>query len=307
MTTGYLWTGQYPECEVCTTEGRPHSMELDEDTLQGHWAEGDNSSMELFIVTDAIFSKLCILGEDVEPCFEGSEIISPNISQNFTYTQAFKKSLFTIMQEFNKVLQGGNSTMDEQNTAINDTIESTTPDSETQTDMPAAADTLDVFKKTDDKEEKENTDKENKEEKDEEEEKEKKSSKHSLDDITDKFSILQRQYEDLVKQNTELMEFQKATISEKKQGIVDKFTMLSDEEKAPIIAEMENFSIKELEKEFYAVLGKKEFSRLNKIEKEVENNNTVATPTTTFNLDSNADASIPAWIKAIENVHKNNI
>ena len=33
MTTGFLWTGQYPECQAAVDEGKPHSMEIDEDTL----------------------------------------------------------------------------------------------------------------------------------------------------------------------------------------------------------------------------------------------------------------------------------
>jgi hypothetical protein len=39
MTTGYLWTGQYEEAKkVFEDGGKPHSMELDEKTLEGHWA-----------------------------------------------------------------------------------------------------------------------------------------------------------------------------------------------------------------------------------------------------------------------------
>ena len=40
MTTGYLWTGQYPEAQqVFDDGGKPHSMELDDSSLNGHWAE----------------------------------------------------------------------------------------------------------------------------------------------------------------------------------------------------------------------------------------------------------------------------
>jgi len=44
-------------------------MELDEKSLQGHWAKNIKNEMEFFIINDAIFSKLCILGDEVEPCF----------------------------------------------------------------------------------------------------------------------------------------------------------------------------------------------------------------------------------------------
>ena len=108
MTTGYLWTGQYEECQVATEEGRPHSMELDEETLKGHWAKRSNNEMEFFIINDAVFSKLCILGDDVEPCFEGSSVTAPQVSASFTkMDDEFKKTLFTMMQELQFALQGG--------------------------------------------------------------------------------------------------------------------------------------------------------------------------------------------------------
>lgn len=108
MTTGYLWTGQYEECKVATEEGRPHSMELDEKTLQGHWATNRESGMDFFIINDAIFSKLCILGDDVEPCFEGSSVTAPKVSSSFTkIDDEFKKTLFSMMQELQFALQGG--------------------------------------------------------------------------------------------------------------------------------------------------------------------------------------------------------
>ena len=108
MTTGYLWTGQFEECKVAVDEGRPHSMELDEKTLDGHWARNKNRGMDFFIINDAVFSKLCILGDDVEPCFEGSSVTAPKVSVSFTkMDDAFRKTLFTMMQELQFALQGG--------------------------------------------------------------------------------------------------------------------------------------------------------------------------------------------------------
>ena len=112
MTTGYLWTGQYKEAQQVFNEGgKPHSMELDENSLQGFWSKGENSDVEFFIINDAIFSKLCILGDDVEPCFEGSSITAPNISKNFTLDDNFKRTLFSMMKELQDTLQGGNYTV----------------------------------------------------------------------------------------------------------------------------------------------------------------------------------------------------
>ena len=64
----YLWTGQYPECERVIRTGNPQSMELDRDT--GYWKRIEGE--DYYVIEDAIISKLCILGSEVEPCFEGA-------------------------------------------------------------------------------------------------------------------------------------------------------------------------------------------------------------------------------------------
>ena len=110
MTTGYLWTGQFEECKLAVEEGRPQSMELDVETLDGHWSTNNKTGMDFFIINDAIFSKLCILGEDVEPCFEGAAVTAPQVSTSFTkIDDNFKKTLYTMMQDLKFALEGGQS------------------------------------------------------------------------------------------------------------------------------------------------------------------------------------------------------
>ena len=55
MTTGYLWTGQFPECKTVVENGKPHSMELDESTLDGHWSNDVKTGIDFFI-TSGTFS-----------------------------------------------------------------------------------------------------------------------------------------------------------------------------------------------------------------------------------------------------------
>lgn len=108
MTTGYLWTGQYEECKSVVEGGKPQSMELDEESLEGHWSTNSKTGMDFFIINDAIFSKLCILGEDVEPCFEGSSITAPEVSKTFTkMDNEFKATLYSMMQDLKFALEGG--------------------------------------------------------------------------------------------------------------------------------------------------------------------------------------------------------
>ena len=50
MTEGYLWTGQYPECQRVIDKGNNQSMELDEETLNATWSKGDNGKPDFFII-----------------------------------------------------------------------------------------------------------------------------------------------------------------------------------------------------------------------------------------------------------------
>lgn len=111
MTEGYLWTEQYKEAQKVISEGRPQSMELDEKTLKGHWSTDNNRGIDFFIINDAIFSKLCILGDDVEPCFEGASVTSPDVSSHFSIDEKFTHTLFTMMKELKELTlqnKGGN-------------------------------------------------------------------------------------------------------------------------------------------------------------------------------------------------------
>lgn len=106
VTEGWLWTGQYPECErVVEGKGNNHSMELDEDTLDATWSKDSNGKPQFFIINEAIISKLCILGEECEPCFEGSHITSPEVI--FSFDDGFKNRLFSMMEELKDLLKEG--------------------------------------------------------------------------------------------------------------------------------------------------------------------------------------------------------
>ena len=50
MTEGYLWTKQYQEAQKVINEGRPQSMELDSETLKGHWSTDSNRGIDFFIM-----------------------------------------------------------------------------------------------------------------------------------------------------------------------------------------------------------------------------------------------------------------
>lgn len=105
VTEGYLWTGQYPETKRIIEKGNNHSMELDEDSLDGTWSIDNKRGTRFFIVNDAVFANLCILGEKYDPCFEGATITK------FSLDDDFNTRLYSLMKEVQK-LKGGNLTVD---------------------------------------------------------------------------------------------------------------------------------------------------------------------------------------------------
>ena len=124
MTTGFLWTGQFEEAKRVIEKGNNQSMELDEESLDGYWSTNVKNGMDFFIINDAIFSKLCILGEDVEPCFEGASVKAPEVSATFSKVDdGFKQTLFTMMQDLKFALEGGkNMVMEENKEVIEETV-----------------------------------------------------------------------------------------------------------------------------------------------------------------------------------------
>ena len=121
MTEGLLWTGQYPECQRILDKGNNQSMELDEKTLDATWSKNKNNEPMFFIINEAIISKLCILGENNEPCFEGSSIKAPTIQ--FALEEGFKEQLFSMINELKDLLnKGGEKVFTRYSVEIGDTL-----------------------------------------------------------------------------------------------------------------------------------------------------------------------------------------
>lgn len=109
MTEGYIWTGQYPESKRIIERGNNQSMELDKDFTKMSRANLFDSNSKFFIINETIISKLCILGEEEEPCFEGASIGAPSIE--FSFDDGFKEQLFSMMNEIKELLDKGGKEM----------------------------------------------------------------------------------------------------------------------------------------------------------------------------------------------------
>lgn len=279
MTTGYLWTGQYPELDKCINQGQGQSMEIDD--VDGHWTT-DSNDIEFFIINDAIFTKLCILGDDVEPCFEGASVTSPEVSEHFSYNKEFSHTLFAMMNELKSALTKGGS-MPKENVESVEVEPTATAEEET----PAA----ETFAKEEEKkEDKEDSDSEDNEDEsdddsndsDDKEDEKKPEKKHELEnqvselseqlkELTDKFTALEAEAE-------ELRKFKAERIDADKDAMIAKYHMLSDEDKAEIIADKDKFTLGEIESKLALLYVQKNVNFDE--EEEVD-----STPLTTFSLD----------------------
>lgn len=316
MTTGFLWTGQFEEAKLAIEQGRPHSMELDKDTLDGYWSENVNTKMELFIVNDAIFSKLCILGDDVEPCFEGSSVTAPNVSTNFSKVDDnFKQTLFSMMQDLKFALEGGNMAKldEEKKDKTNETVENKTDKTtEEVKDTETGKDNKDKDKKKNyTKEDKKEDNPAPAEDKKPEEKKEetktpaedkKEEDKKDKKDYALMYSELETKYNDLSAKYESLVAFKQNVEKQQKEELISGFYMLSDEDKKDVVAHIDEYSLDDIEAKLSVICVRKkvnfDLDDTSKNENKTEEEN----PVTTFNLE-NAGDSVPAWIKAIQN-HK---
>lgn len=329
MTTGYLWTSQYPEVQkVFDDNGKPQSMELDNSSLEGHWARDNKDGMEFFIINDAIVSKLCILGDDVEPCFEGASVTAPQTSRTFTkIDNNFKKTLFDMIKELEFALQGGNTVNELENTVQTEegitpevqpeetfteeqdnTVENATFENEEQIEEETSIES-DFEKKDDEEEAADEEDSEEPAAEEDEDDKDKKpQSKNSLHSdeeyaaLETKFNELQTKFNALTEENEKLIAFKNTVEDAQKDELIAKFYMLSEEDKADVIANKRTYSLDQIEEKLAVICFRKkvnfdlETSSKNEDSQETEN-------VVTFSYNDINDTTSD-WVKAVEETQK---
>ena len=328
MTTGYLWTGQFEELTKVISEGQPQSMELDGNSLEGHWATDNNLGIDFFIINDATFSKLCILGDDVEPCYEGSSVTSPQVSANFNQGNEFTQTLFTMMNDLKTALDSKGGLNMSENKLTNESIESV-DESQNETEFveetpaveeveEAATTEEEVFEKTesiDDTEAVENTveeeaaddfakkeveskdkDEDDTEEKDDDDEDEDKKPKnqHSLEE----FEALEHEVESLRAEIEELRNFKLNIENQQKDTLINSYHMLSDEDKADVIAHKSEYSLEDIKAKLAVIYVEKNVNFDAIDGQEVDEPNEV--PAMTFSLDEDVSMEgAPGFLEAL--------
>ena len=292
--------GQFEELKKVIAQGQPQSMELQEETLEGHWATDNNLGVEFFIINDAVFSKLCILGDDIEPCFEGSAVTSPEVSKNFAMDKEFSQTLFTMMNELKDALssKGGldmpeefaeqTETTEEQSTEfVEETVEETVAEesvdytSAEEAPVDAEAENGEFEKSEEDKDDSENSSADFSENKEVEEEP---VSEYSAEE----FAALQEEIEALRAECQELRDFKLNVENEQKDALINSYYMLSEEDKREIMEHKSEFTLDEIKAKLAVIYVEKnvDFSTLDgQPEVEMQEKVEEEDPITTFSLD----------------------
>ena len=314
LTEGYLWTTLYPESKRILENGNNQSMELNEENLKGSWTFDDNGKPKFFIIDEAMIQKLCILGEDVEPCFEGA-----GIAAQFSYDGDFKNQLFSLMEDIKSALSKGGFTSMEENKNVNDpTLENPDVDfkkkEEEDNKEEKKENPFPPKKDEEGKDDKSGSDdkKEDKEEDDDEAKKKKPPfGKHSLTDeevvesdlyknLAVQFTQLQKDLEALKAEIEPLRTFKVEADRKAKQDMIDSFYMLSDEDKKDCIDNIDTYSLDDIEAKLSIICVRNKVSfNLDNDKKETPKEPTI------YNLNGNdGEDNAPAWIKAVRETAK---
>ena len=326
VTEGYLWTGQYPEAQRIIDKGNNQSMELDDKNITAHWTKDSNGKPQFFIINEAIISKLCVLGEVKEPCFEGSHITAPQIT--FSFEDSFKEQLFSMMEEIKTILDDeGGAKMDKVEVVeVVKTPEEEAPVAEEAQAVETVVDEVTAGEDAPEaEEEKTEFAKEEEEEgktedkkcpecgkplsectcKHEEEKEDKKN--YVLEEVVEyaelmnqynelkaNYESLNTEYANATAQMEDLVAFKKAIEKKEKETMINSFYMLSDEDKKEVVDNIDNYSLEDIEAKLSVICVR------NKVSFNLDEDNAEDSNATVYSLDSDySDESVPAWIKAV--------
>jgi hypothetical protein len=260
-------------------------MELDEKSLDGHWAKDNNLGVDFFIINDATFSKLCVLGDDVEPCYEGSSVTAPEVSKSFSQTD-FQQTLFSMINDLKFALdsKGGLDMSEEENVeVIEEETESTEEVDFSENGIEEQEKVEEEFAET------ESTEVIEESEVDDEPE---------STFTAEQFNKMNEELESLRAEVTELREFKLNVVNQEKDALINSYYMLSDEDKAEIVAHKAEYTLDEIKAQLALLYVEKNvnFDIDDKKESQEEE------VTVTFSLDDEVNESVPALVAALRDM-----
>lgn len=297
---GYLWTGRYPHLQSVIDEGKGQSMEFFPESVLGDWAIFPEDNKEFFIIDEAVISALCILGDDVEPCFEGASIHAPEVLYSLKKDE-FKSEFNSFMFELNKILKEGSSEMEDvQNTEILDET--------VQTDLPETDNSLEGqevenenLENSDSVEEVENTFEEAEVEIEESLEEagpvvedniqEDTFSHEDYEKLQNDFAQLKADYDAAMEKIAAFELAEKAAVDTQKDSILDKFSKILGEDVQKVKSIKDQFSVEQLEEKLAAMAFLKGVNFTSNKEEE-----TPIVP----KVKPSVNDDQPAWLKAVD-------
>ena len=338
MTTGYLWTGVFPESSLPVDEGRPSSMEFYKDSLKGYWETLYEKGIDFFIINDAIVQKICILGDDVEPCFEGASVTAPEVSTQFTLDNKFKHTLYSMMKDLKQaLLNEGGQQMENTNTPVTEPVaQYTNTEAAAATNVDPAGDATVIEgsntstpasdyvkndKDKDDDKSKEgsndnngggssngsgsgssNSDSQNGSNNDPEDDDDDKKNKNKYTLIEEELNTLKENYSALKSQYDALVEFKREIDNQKKDALIAEFYMLSDEDKADVLSNKEKYSLEDIKAKLATICFDKKINfALDPSHKEPEHKEEQVV---TYSLNNDDNNNLPDWVKAVKEQEK---
>ncbi|HII08721.1 MAG TPA: hypothetical protein HA355_03920 [Methanosphaera sp.] len=272
--------------------------------------------MDFFIINDAIIQKICILGDDVEPCFEGASVTAPDVSTKFTLDDNFRHTLYSMMQDLKSALNGGGQQMNDLENVVVEN-EATEPVTEFAANEDTTVETTivendaedistptDYVKKEDEEENESDKDEDpsnedSDEDKEDEDDEEKSAKKYEA--LEEELNTLKNEYSALQSQYQELVNFKNEIDNQKKDALIAEFYMLSDEDKAEVVSNKEKYTLDEIKAKLSVICFDKKINfTLNNSEEESKDDEDVMT----YTLSNNEDNSLPDWVKAVKEQEK---
>ena len=305
VTEGYLWTGQYPEANRILEHGNNQSMELDQKIIDAHWTKDKNGDRKFFIINEAIISKLCILGENYEPCFEGAQISKVQ----FSFEDSFKERLFSMMNEIKNILkEGGTSSMELENVISTEEVVETPAEApavevesepvvvEPVVEEPVVEEVVEAPAVEEPVVETPVIEEPAAEDVVVEE-----PVSYTLEEIPEyvelstRYASLAAEYEALKATVSSLTEFKNQIEKKEKEAMIARFYMLSDEDKKDVIDNIDTYSIDDIEAKLSVICVR------NKVKFDLDEEEEVEINPTVYNINSElVEDTIPAWIKAVQ-------
>ena len=260
-----LWTKAFEEANDIISH--PLSMEINPDTINGAFMVIDGEYC--FKFTSAEMLGICVLGYNVEPCFEGASFLSVDDMREFK--RLFKIDKQQALLSYNTINDKGDTSMEEKEKEMTPVEEFTQirdddlGESEVVEEVPAEPETSTDFTKEDEEEsvvEEEVPEVFSKDEESEpnedvevfqnqitELEQMNKNLNEKINELEDKISNLE-------KANFELIEYQNNKIKEEKERVIAEYTEILSEEEINGI-DMTKFSVEDLNDKLAAMAYRK--------------------------------------------------